>query len=172
MINSLSIKWSHKAGYSRAWIFKKYWRNIMWNFLGLNKKQLKFSGSIKKKSQRIWFHSQEVPYNFAGFPGVELCFVQNFLGWNTKPRNSSGFFKKVCPQHPPFFWNSPIYTQQTSFWWIFAELDHPFLHLLFVMTFSYKLFPSFQTKKLWCYELYVSWLGSYSCHDNKCQVHS
>ena len=171
MINSLSIKWSHKVGYSRAWVFKKYWRNNMWNFLGLNKKQLKFSGSIKKKSQRIWFHSQEVPYNLQDFQ--EWSFVLSRISLGEIPNLEIPVdFSKKCPQHPSFFWNSPIYTQQTNFWWIFAELDHTFLHLLFVMTFSYKLFPSFQTKRLWCYELYVSWLGSYSCHDNKCQVHS
>ena len=76
------------------------------------------------------------------------------------------FFKKVCAQLPYFFWNSPIYRQETNFWWHFCqctELDHPFLHLLFVTTFSCKLFPSFHAKNIWCYAwtIYISWLGSY-----------
>ena len=169
MINSLSIKWSHKVGYSRAWVFKKYWRNNMWNFLGLNKKQLKFSGSIKKKSQRIWFHSQEVPYNLQDFQEWSFVLSRISLGEIPNLEIPVDFSKKyVLSTHPfsgiaQFTHNKPISDE---------FLDHPFLHLLFVMTFSYKLFPSFQTKTLWCYELYVSWLGSYSCHDNKCQVHS
>ena len=81
-------------------------------------------------------------------------FVQNFQGWNNKPRNSSCSFSKTCAQLPSFFWNSPIYRQEANLWWNVcqcAELDHTFLHLFFVMTFSYKLFPSFHTKNLWCY---------------------
>ena len=131
---------------------------------------------MKKKSQRIWFHSQEVSYNFAGFPGMKLCFVQNFQGWNDKPRNSSGFFfKKACPQPPSFFWNNPIYRQETNFWWYFchyAELDHPFFesslhHDLFIQTFFQ--FP-YQKFMVLCMT-YIFWLGSYSSHDSKCQVY-
>ena len=74
------------------------------------------------------------------------------------------FLKNVCAQLSSFFWDSPIYRQETNFWWNFcqcAELDHPFLHLLFVMTFSYKLFPSFHTIDGVMHKLYISWLGSY-----------
>ena len=75
----------------------------------------------------------------------------NFAGWSFV---FCDFFKKVCPQTPSFYWNIPIYRQETNFWWNFCqcgELEYPFLHLFFVMTFSYKLFPSFHAKRFWCY---------------------
>ena len=122
MINSLSIKWSHKVGYSRAWVFKKYWRNNMWNFLGLNKKQLKFSGSIKKKSQRIWFHSQEVPYNLQDFQEWSFVLSRISLGEIPNLEIPVDFSKKyVLSTHPfsgiaQFTHNKPISDEFLQSW--------------------------------------------------------
>ena len=40
--------------------------------------------------------SKGCKHNFAEFPGVEVFFVWNFQ--SKKLKNSSGVFKKVCPQ--------------------------------------------------------------------------
>ena len=92
-------------------------------------------------------------YNFAGFPGCSLALSRKPKGKITNLEIPVVFSKKYV-LNPHLFSGIAQFTEETNFWWIFcqcAELDHPFLQLLFVMTFSYKLFPRFHTKSLWCY---------------------
>ena len=142
---------------SRKWLFQDL------DFAGILKKyNVEFPGA-KQKITKI-FRSNKKDFGF--IPNRCHIILQGFLWKNSfvLSRISKGeitnleiqvvFFQKVCAPLPSFFWNSPIYRPETNFWWNFcqcAELDPPFLHLLFLMTFSYKRFPSFHTKNFWCY---------------------
>ena len=83
-------------------------------------------------------------------------------------------FSKTYVLNPRlFFWNSPIYRQQTNFWWNFWRAGSLFFtsalcNELFIQTFSQ--FPYQKVMVLWA--IYTPCLGSYSCHDSKCQMYS
>ena len=82
---------------------------------GVNLKRLEFPGVIKKKSCRIsmglgfWrWNFQVVSHNFADFPRVKLCFLQNFQKSSDKSKNSRGFSKTyVLNPRLDFSSNSP-----------------------------------------------------------------
>ena len=120
-----------ELGFSRNTEF-----GISWGFLGLNKKELKFSGSIKKKSQRIWFHSQEVSYNFAGFPGMQLFLSRGSMGEIPNLENQGDFLKKYLSTHlfsgiAQFTDNKPISDELLQSW----------------ITLFYIFFPVFKPKR-------------------------
>ena len=70
----------------RTWNFQGYWRKSMWKFQELIKKEVEFLGVYKKENWcgismglGIWpWNIQGVSHNFAEFPGMKACFLQNF----------------------------------------------------------------------------------------------
>ena len=73
-----------------------------------------------------------------------------------RSQDTNDYFSMVS-----FSWNSLIYKQKSNFWLIFFSVQNLTTQLFtliffFIKASSLKLFPSFQTKNVWRYQLSLS----------------
>ena len=73
-----------------------------------------------------------------------------------RSQDTNDYFSMVS-----FSWNSLIYKQKSNFWLIFFSVQNLMTQLFtliffFIKASSLKLFPSFQTKNVWRYQLSLS----------------
>ena len=89
------------------------------------------------------------------------CYSINYSSYQKflvlfRSQDTNDYFSMVS-----FSWNSLIYKQKSNFWLIFFSVQNLMTQLFtliffFIKASSLKLFPSFQTKNVWRYQLSLS----------------
>ena len=96
-----------REGKLRIWNFQRYQRKSMWNFQVLIKNEVE-SNFLEWPTRKVWnfqgswFLALEFPRNLTLFYGISRAGALFSLDLLVIKKKIQGFFNKVCPQ-PPFW---------------------------------------------------------------------